>query len=110
MKKTISALLIGTALTLATGSLALAQDKTVKIGALSDQSGLYADLGGPGAAEVGIKPRIIGQHADLRGLVLRKSAAGSGKRHCGAKQNSRNSIFHIGLPLEFFSHYVQTPR
>ena len=28
---------------------ALAQDKTVKIGALSDQSGLYADLGGPGS-------------------------------------------------------------
>jgi branched-chain amino acid transport system substrate-binding protein len=49
MKKKISALLLGTALTLATGSLALAQDKTVKIGALSDQSGLYADLGGPGS-------------------------------------------------------------
>jgi branched-chain amino acid transport system substrate-binding protein len=49
MKTKISALLLGTALTLATGSLALAQDKTVKIGALSDQSGLYADLGGPGS-------------------------------------------------------------
>jgi branched-chain amino acid transport system substrate-binding protein len=49
MKKTISALLLGTALTLATGGFALAQDKTVKIGALSDQSGLYADLGGPGS-------------------------------------------------------------
>jgi branched-chain amino acid transport system substrate-binding protein len=49
MKKKISALLLGTALTLATSSLALAQDKTVKIGALSDQSGLYADLGGPGS-------------------------------------------------------------
>jgi branched-chain amino acid transport system substrate-binding protein len=49
MKKKISALLLGAALTLATGSLALAQDKTVKIGALSDQSGLYADLGGPGS-------------------------------------------------------------
>ena len=34
---------------LAAGSVALAQDKTVKIGALSDQSGLYADLGGPGS-------------------------------------------------------------
>src|SRR6201747_3274546 len=49
MKKKISALLLGTALTLASGGFALAQDKTVKIGALSDQSGLYADLGGPGS-------------------------------------------------------------
>src|SRR5471030_1856819 len=49
MKNRISALLFGTALVLATGSLALAQDKTVKIGSLSDQSGLYADLGGPGS-------------------------------------------------------------
>src|SRR6201747_2335737 len=49
MKNKISALLLGTALTLATGGFALAQDKTVKIGALSDQSGLYADLGGAGS-------------------------------------------------------------
>src|SRR6201989_2676687 len=49
MKNRITALLLGTALTLASGSLALAQDKTVKIGSLSDQSGLYADLGGPGS-------------------------------------------------------------
>ena len=49
MKKTISALLLGTALALSAGSASFAQDKTVKIGALSDQSGLYADLGGPGS-------------------------------------------------------------
>jgi branched-chain amino acid transport system substrate-binding protein len=49
MKHKISALLLSTALTLASGSLAFAQDKNVKIGALSDQSGLYADLGGPGS-------------------------------------------------------------
>src|ERR1700737_4581972 len=49
MRKTISTLLLGTALTLASASFALAQDKIVKIGALSDQSGLYADLGGPGS-------------------------------------------------------------
>jgi branched-chain amino acid transport system substrate-binding protein len=49
MKNKISALLLGTALTLATGSLAFAQDKTVKIGVLNDQSGIYADLGGPGS-------------------------------------------------------------
>jgi branched-chain amino acid transport system substrate-binding protein len=45
----IGSLLLGSALILATGSMAVAQDKTVKIGALSDQSGLYADLGGPGS-------------------------------------------------------------
>ncbi|VIO72339.1 hypothetical protein CI1B_39830 [Bradyrhizobium ivorense] len=49
MKNMISALLLGTALTLASAGLASAQDKTVKIGALSDQSGLYADLAGPGS-------------------------------------------------------------
>jgi branched-chain amino acid transport system substrate-binding protein len=48
-RKIISSLLLGTALTVASASFALAQDKTVKIGALSDQSGLYADLGGPGS-------------------------------------------------------------
>src|ERR1700685_3723864 len=45
----LASLLIGTALSLASVGLAAAQDKTVKIGALSDQSGLYADLGGPGS-------------------------------------------------------------
>jgi branched-chain amino acid transport system substrate-binding protein len=49
MKNRISALLLGTALALATAGVAQAQDKTVKIGSLSDQSGLYADLGGPGS-------------------------------------------------------------
>jgi branched-chain amino acid transport system substrate-binding protein len=44
-----TSLLLGTALSFAWSSFALAQDKTVKIGALSDQSGLYADLGGPGS-------------------------------------------------------------
>src|SRR6266702_7261850 len=49
MKNTISALLLGTALALATGSAALAQDKTIKIGVLTDGSGLYSDLGGAGS-------------------------------------------------------------
>src|ERR1700743_1962559 len=52
MRNKITALLLGTALALSAGSAAFAQDKmdkTVKIGALSDQSGLYADLGGPGS-------------------------------------------------------------
>jgi branched-chain amino acid transport system substrate-binding protein len=45
----IASLLLTTALTFAVTGVASAQDKTVKIGALSDQSGLYADLGGPGS-------------------------------------------------------------
>src|SRR3984957_8329212 len=49
MNNKIAALLLGSAVTLAAGNLAVAQDKTVKIGSLSDQSGLYADLGGPGS-------------------------------------------------------------
>ncbi|MBR0801022.1 ABC transporter substrate-binding protein [Bradyrhizobium jicamae] len=49
MKKTISALLLGTAMTLAFAGIASADDKNVKIGVLSDQSGLYADLAGPGS-------------------------------------------------------------
>ncbi|MCS3448920.1 MULTISPECIES: ABC transporter substrate-binding protein [Bradyrhizobium] len=52
MKNKISALLLGTAMVLSAASVTSAQeklDKTVKIGALSDQSGLYADLAGPGS-------------------------------------------------------------
>jgi branched-chain amino acid transport system substrate-binding protein len=45
----IASLLLTTALTFAATGVASAQDKAVKIGALSDQSGLYADLGGPGS-------------------------------------------------------------
>jgi branched-chain amino acid transport system substrate-binding protein len=49
MKNRISALLLGAALALAAGSGAFAQDKTIKIGVLTDNSGLYSDLGGPGS-------------------------------------------------------------
>jgi branched-chain amino acid transport system substrate-binding protein len=49
MKNSISALLLGTALALAAGGGAMAQDKTVKIGVLTDNSGLYSDLGGAGS-------------------------------------------------------------
>jgi branched-chain amino acid transport system substrate-binding protein len=48
MKHQLSALLLGTALALAAGG-ALAQDKNVKIGVLTDNSGLYSDLGGAGS-------------------------------------------------------------
>ncbi|MCK1545891.1 ABC transporter substrate-binding protein [Bradyrhizobium sp. 147] len=47
--RSIASLLLTTALTFAAAGVASAQDKIVKIGALSDQSGLYADLGGPGS-------------------------------------------------------------
>jgi branched-chain amino acid transport system substrate-binding protein len=47
--RSIASLLLTTALTLAAAGVATADDKVVKIGALSDQSGLYSDLGGPGS-------------------------------------------------------------
>jgi branched-chain amino acid transport system substrate-binding protein len=49
MKNRISAVLLGTALAFGAGSAALAQDKTIKIGVLTDNSGLYSDLGGAGS-------------------------------------------------------------
>ena len=58
MKHRISALFLGTALALAAGDGAMAQDKTVKIGVLTDNSGLYSDLGGAGstlAAQIAIE-------------------------------------------------------
>jgi branched-chain amino acid transport system substrate-binding protein len=45
----VASLLLSTALSLAAINGASADDKVVKIGALSDQSGLYADLAGPGS-------------------------------------------------------------
>src|SRR5579871_6056368 len=47
--KILASLLLGTAMSLLASASALAQDKTVKVGSLSDQSGLYSDLGGPGS-------------------------------------------------------------
>ena len=49
MKNTISALMLSTALMIGAGTSAFAQDKTIKIGNLTDMSGLYADVGGPGS-------------------------------------------------------------
>ena len=48
MKHRISVLFLGAALAVAAGS-ALAQDKNVKVGVLTDNSGLYSDLGGAGS-------------------------------------------------------------
>jgi branched-chain amino acid transport system substrate-binding protein len=49
MKNTISALMLTTALMVGAGTGAFAQDKIVKIGNLTDMSGLYADVGGAGS-------------------------------------------------------------
>ena len=49
MTNRISALLLGTALAFGASSAVLAQDKTIKIGVLTDNSGLYSDLGGAGS-------------------------------------------------------------
>jgi branched-chain amino acid transport system substrate-binding protein len=53
MKKSVSTLMLGSALLLGAVTQGLAQekvsDKVVKIGSLSDQSGLYSDVGGPGS-------------------------------------------------------------
>src|SRR5581483_9094494 len=42
-------LFLGTALALAPATGVYAQDKAIKIGVLTDNSGLYSDLGGPGS-------------------------------------------------------------
>jgi branched-chain amino acid transport system substrate-binding protein len=47
--KLIASLLLGTALSLAFAGMASADDKVVKVGVLTDNSGLYSDLGGPGS-------------------------------------------------------------
>jgi branched-chain amino acid transport system substrate-binding protein len=58
MKNRISTLLLGVSLLFAASSGAMAQDKTARIGVLTDLSGLYADLGGQGsivAAEMAVE-------------------------------------------------------
>lgn len=49
LKDKFSASLLVIAMTLGAGSIAVAQDKVAKIGVLNDQSGLYADVTGPGS-------------------------------------------------------------
>lgn len=49
MKKTVSTLMMSAALVFGAGQAAFAQDKVAKIGVLNDQSGLYADVTGPGS-------------------------------------------------------------
>ena len=60
----ITSLLLATALSLFAGSFASAQDKTVKIGVLTDNSGLYSDLGGAGstlAAQMAVEDSGLGE-------------------------------------------------
>src|SRR5437868_3256237 len=49
MKNRISAVLLAAALASAASGAVFAQDKTIKIGVLTDNSGLYSDLGGAGS-------------------------------------------------------------
>src|SRR6478752_5851062 len=49
MKRLIAALVTTTSLVFAAGAPAQTMDKMVKVGSLGDQSGLYADIGGPGS-------------------------------------------------------------
>src|SRR5207302_3416460 len=49
MQNKIPAVLFAAALSCVATGFAAAQDKTVKIGVLTDNSGLYSDLGGPGS-------------------------------------------------------------
>jgi branched-chain amino acid transport system substrate-binding protein len=49
MKQQLAALFLGAALALAPAAGVYAQDKAIKIGVLTDNSGLYSDLGGPGS-------------------------------------------------------------
>ena len=49
MKRSIAALALTTSLVFAASAFAQTLDKVVKVGSLGDQSGLYADIGGPGS-------------------------------------------------------------
>src|SRR5918912_1500812 len=50
MRRSLAALAMTTSLAFAGGAFAQTLDKVVKIGSLGDQSGLYADIGGPGSS------------------------------------------------------------
>ena len=50
MKRSLAALALTTSVVFAGSALAQTLDKVVKVGSLGDQSGLYADIGGPGSA------------------------------------------------------------
>ena len=65
MKRSIAALALTTSLVFATSAFAQTLDKVVKVGSLGDQSGLYADIGGPGST---LQP-TVGLAEDPRAAV-----------------------------------------
>ena len=51
MKRSVAALVVTTSLVFVGAAFAQGKpDKVVKVGSLGDQSGLYADIGGPGSS------------------------------------------------------------
>jgi len=104
MKIKLPALLLGslTALTVATAAMAL--DKTVKIGVLNDQSGLYADVTGPNsvlAAQMAIEDS---GWSPRDGKSMSSSATTS---QAGDGVNIRAAVVrprHGGRPLSTFRH------
>ena len=69
MSNTIKALLSASTLALALSGSAFAQDKSIKIGVLNDQSGLYRDVNGPGSV-----------------VCVRQAVADSGIRRAGFRR------------------------
>ena len=49
MIRSLAALVVTTSLVFAGSALAQTLDKVVRVGSLGDQSGLYANIGGPGS-------------------------------------------------------------
>ncbi|MDO9060651.1 MAG: ABC transporter substrate-binding protein, partial [Bradyrhizobium sp.] len=49
-KRSMAALVLTASWTFAGAAFAQTLDKVVKVGSLGDQSGLYADIGGPGSS------------------------------------------------------------
>ena len=84
MKNRISALLLGTALAFAASGAAFAQDKTVKIGVLTDNSGLYSDLGGAGstlAAQMAVEDSGLGRQGLEDRRHFRRPSEQARRRH-----------------------------
>src|ERR1700712_1020078 len=75
MKRSIAALVMTSSLVLAGGALAQTMDKVVKVGSLGDQSGLYADIGGPGSS-VAAQIAIEGSGVLAKGWKIEEILAG----------------------------------
>src|SRR4051812_31874019 len=62
-----------------------------------------------GSAEVGVEPGLIGQRADLHGLVLSERASTDGECQRDASQKSQDSIIHI-LSVNSYFEMMQFRR